>query len=90
MLNTIIHPGVKYDPEIILCVKLMEFCFTAMFPDFFQFDVGNWWGDLHKSLTDIGVAGIWNDMNEPAIRPFGDGGEKICFPLDATHGEVHH
>jgi len=27
-----------------------------------------WWGDLHLSLTEIGVAGIWNDMNEPAIN----------------------
>ena len=60
----------------------------AVFPDFLRSDVRNWWGDLHKSLTDIGVAGIWNDMNEPAIndRPFGDGGEHIWFPLDAPQG----
>jgi alpha-glucosidase len=70
----------------------------AVFPDFLRDDVSQWWGDLHKSLTDMGVAGIWNDMNEPAIdnRPFGDGGEKIWFPLDApqgtntTHAEVHN
>lgn len=75
----------------------------AVFPDFLRPDVSQWWGDLHKSLTDIGIAGIWNDMNEPAIdnRPFGDGGEKIWFPLDApqgdkkfkidaTHTEVHN
>jgi len=32
--------------------------------------VREWWGDLHLSL--IGVAGIWNDMNEPALNdPFG-------------------
>ncbi|OUL33472.1 alpha-glucosidase [Nostoc sp. T09] len=62
----------------------------AVFPDFLRSDVSQWWGDLHKSLTDIGVAGIWNDMNEPAIdnRPFGDGGEKIWFPLDAPQGEA--
>jgi len=23
-------------------------------------------GDLHRAYTDHGVAGIWNDMNEPA------------------------
>ncbi|WP_414566748.1 MULTISPECIES: glycoside hydrolase family 31 protein [unclassified Anabaena] len=70
----------------------------AVFPDFLRDDVSQWWGDLHKSLTDMGVAGIWNDMNEPAIdnRPFGDGGEKIWFPLDApqgkntNHAEVHN
>ncbi|MBG1271521.1 glycoside hydrolase family 31 protein [Nostoc sp. WHI] len=60
----------------------------AVFPDFLRPDVCNWWANLHKSLTDIGVAGIWNDMNEPAIdsRPFGDDGEKIWFPLDAPQG----
>ncbi|XWK89952.1 MAG: glycoside hydrolase family 31 protein [Phormidium sp.] len=73
----------------------------AVFPDFLNPHVQNWWGDLQKSLTDIGVAGIWNDMNEPALddRPFGDPGNKIWFPLDApqgpkdertTHAEAHN
>ena len=73
----------------------------AVFPDFLRPDVRAWWGELHKSLTDSGVAGIWNDMNEPALddRPFGDPGNKIWFPLDspqgpaddrATHAEVHN
>ena len=62
----------------------------AVFPDFMRTDVRSWWGDLHLSLTDIGVAGIWNDMNEPAIsdRPFGDPGGKIWFPLDAPQGDI--
>lgn len=61
----------------------------SVFPDFLRSDVRQWWGDLHKTLTDIGIAGIWNDMNEPAIddRPFGDSGNKIWFPLDAPQGE---
>src|ERR1043166_9685810 len=25
-----------------------------------------WGGDLHRAYTDNGIAGIWNDMNEPA------------------------
>ncbi|NMG05483.1 glycoside hydrolase family 31 protein [Brasilonema sp. UFV-L1] len=60
----------------------------SVFPDFLRSDVRQWWGDLQKSLTEIGIAGIWNDMNEPAIddRPFGDGGNKIWFPLDAPQG----
>ncbi len=62
----------------------------AVFPDFLRSDVRQWWGELHKSLTEIGIAGIWNDMNEPAIsdRPFGDEGNKIWFPLDAPQGEA--
>jgi len=40
-------------------------------------------GDLHLSLTEIGVAGIWNDMNEPALNDrLGDAGERFGF-LDA-------
>ena len=63
----------------------------AVFPDFLRPDVRQWWGDLHKSLTEIGVAGIWNDMNEPALddRPFGDPGNKIWFPLDAPQGPAN-
>jgi alpha-glucosidase len=62
----------------------------AVFPDFLRSDVRQWWGDLHKNLTEIGVAGIWNDMNEPTIddRPFGDPGNKIWFPLDAPQGSI--
>jgi alpha-glucosidase len=60
----------------------------SVFPDFLRSDVRQWWGDLHQTLTEIGVAGVWNDMNEPTISstPFGDPGEKIWFPLDAPQG----
>ncbi len=61
----------------------------SVFPDFLRSDVRKWWIDLHKNLIDQGVAGIWNDMNEPALddRPFGDSGNKIYFPLDAPQGD---
>ena len=26
-----------------------------------------WWGRLHKTFLEQGVAGFWNDMNEPAV-----------------------
>lgn len=39
----------------------------SVFPDFTRKEVREWWGDLHHSLLDIGVKGIWNDMNEPAV-----------------------
>ncbi len=38
----------------------------SVFPDFLRSKVRKWWGELHKSLLDKGVEGIWNDMNEPA------------------------
>jgi alpha-glucosidase len=36
------------------------------FPDFFRADVREWWGKSFTALTDPGVEGFWNDMNEPA------------------------
>jgi len=38
----------------------------SVLPDFNREDVRSWWGEQHRPLLDIGVAGIWNDMNEPA------------------------
>ncbi|MCT8137875.1 DUF4968 domain-containing protein [Anaerobacillus sp. CMMVII] len=40
---------------------------NSAFPDFTNSKVRNWWGQKHKFYTDLGIAGIWNDMNEPAI-----------------------
>ncbi|WP_217586520.1 glycoside hydrolase family 31 protein [Lentibacillus saliphilus] len=39
----------------------------SAFPDFTDEKVRSWWGDQHAFYTDIGVEGIWNDMNEPAV-----------------------
>ena len=36
------------------------------YPDFGKKAVRDWWANNHKVLTDLGVGGIWNDMNEPA------------------------
>ncbi len=38
------------------------------FPDFTKKEVRDWWSKLFKELIeDIGVKGVWNDMNEPAV-----------------------
>jgi alpha-glucosidase len=37
------------------------------FPDYTDPEVRAWWGGLYESLLADGVAGFWNDMNEPAI-----------------------
>ena len=39
----------------------------AVFPDFTQKASRDWWGTLYKDFVSKGVAGFWNDMNEPAI-----------------------
>ncbi len=51
----------------------------CQFPDFTNPEVREWWGGLYKELVDFGVAGVWNDMNEPAV--FGSG----TFPDDVRH-----
>ncbi len=38
----------------------------AVFPDFGREEVRRWWAGKEKYLTDLGFAGTWNDMNEPA------------------------
>jgi len=38
----------------------------SVFVDYTLDPAARWWGDLHRAYTDNGVAGIWNDMNEPS------------------------
>jgi alpha-glucosidase len=39
----------------------------AVFPDFTQKSSRDWWGTLYADFVKKGIAGFWNDMNEPAI-----------------------
>src|SRR5215212_10103977 len=38
----------------------------SVFVDYTMPEARRWWGDLHRVYTDNGIAGIWNDMNEPS------------------------
>lgn len=52
------------------------------FPDFTRQEVREWWSDLFKELIeDIGVKGVWCDMNEPAIMDV----PGKTFPNDVRH-----
>ncbi|MCR4989651.1 MAG: alpha-glucosidase [Lachnospiraceae bacterium] len=48
------------------------------FPDFLKEDTRRWFGDKYKVLTDMGIDGFWNDMNEPAIF-YSEKRLKECF-----------
>lgn len=37
------------------------------FPDVLNPEARRWFGDHYKYLTDQGIEGFWNDMNEPAV-----------------------
>ena len=64
----------------------------SVFPDYSSPATRDWWADLTPNVTDVGVKGIWIDMNEPTTFT----GE---FPLDTrydgegiptTHREVRN
>ncbi|UQD51381.1 alpha-glucosidase [Bacillus methanolicus] len=40
---------------------------NSAFPDFTSSKVRKWWGEKHRFYSDLGIEGIWNDMNEPAV-----------------------
>ena len=38
---------------------------ASVFPDFSKPAARDWWAGLVKVLTDVGIRGVWIDMNEP-------------------------
>jgi alpha-glucosidase len=73
----------------------------SVFPDFTQKQTREWWGSLyHDFYKKTGIAGFWNDMNEPSVfntvsktMP-----ENVVHRIDepgfrdrkATHAEIHN
>jgi alpha-glucosidase len=53
----------------------------SVFPDFTLACARRWWGTLYNDFVSMGVAGFWNDMNEPSVF---DGPGKT-MPLDVQH-----
>jgi alpha-glucosidase len=72
----------------------------SVFPDFTRSDARAWWGTLYRDFVAAGIAGFWNDMNEPSVfktptntMPL-DTQHRIAEPgfgpRTATHGEIHN
>lgn len=58
------------------------------FPDFLNEEAGLWFGMKYKTLTDLGIEGFWNDMNEPAIFYSEKGIERFYEKLsEITNGD---
>lgn len=72
----------------------------SVFPDFTQKASREWWGTLYADFVSKGIAGFWNDMNEPAIfevpsKTMPDDtqhriDEPGFTPRVATHLEIHN
>jgi alpha-glucosidase len=57
---------------------------NTAFPDFVTEDGRTWWGELNAAHVLSGLAGIWNDMNEPAT------GNIEARPMRFGRGEYSH
>jgi alpha-glucosidase len=68
----------------------------SAFPDFTSAEVRKWWGQQFSRLLDSGIAGVWNDMNEPIafnFRGANDLPESIRHSFEgigASHLEMHN
>lgn len=62
---------------------------ASAFADFSRADVRAWWGERHRALLDAGLAGIWDDMNEPGLTEMFAPGSGTphgsTMALDAIH-----
>ncbi len=72
----------------------------SVFPDFTRAQTRKWWGSLYKDFSHQGVAGFWNDMNEPSVfsSPTKTMPEDVVHRIHepgfnkrtATHAEIHN
>ena len=65
----------------------------SVLPDFSRASVRDWWGAQHQALVDVGVRGVWNDMNEPASFGGQTISDVVQFQGDGhsgTHLEYHN
>jgi alpha-glucosidase len=57
----------------------------SVFPEFTLKSARDWWGTVYTQFASDGVAGFWNDMNEPSI-PF----DPELFPERTFHDDTPH
>ena len=111
---TIVDPGVKYEPGYWVFDQGLERTSSARpraatstsarcgratrpSPTSSTDEARAWWGKLNAARAS-GLAGIWNDMNEPAtgiileddaVRPRGVPARSLPQPVRPAHGDGH-
>ena len=99
---TIIDPGVKKEdyPVYLRGKQIGAYVTTrreeelagevwpgeVVWPDFSRAEIRDWWASEHGPLLEAGIAGIWNDMNEPSAASF----PGRTLPEGARHGAHWH
>jgi alpha-glucosidase len=69
---------------------------SSHFPDFTHPGTRRWWAAQFESFAKIGIAGIWNDMNEPVLfnlgadRQMPDAVRHDFEGAGASHVEAHN
>ena len=67
----------------------------AAFPDFTDDHARDWWAKQIAAFASVGLAGIWNDMNEPAVFNVASGTmpDDVIFHRNGkaiSHAEAHN
>lgn len=52
----------------------------CVFPDFTNPRTAEWWSGLNSEFVKLGIDGIWNDMNEPAVF-----NSEMTLPKSSVH-----
>jgi alpha-glucosidase len=63
---------------------------NTAFPDFVTEEAREWWGELNAAHVQSGLAGIWNDMNEPATGAIPPGAMRFGngrYPHERYHNQ---
>lgn len=99
---TIQDPGIKVDPGWDVYDSgqphFLDYVGKAWpgdskWPDFSSEGARAWWGQQIGKTLDVGVAGIWLDVNEPTTFPEGGGGTTIPDEVAGAGGtmaELHN
>ncbi len=62
---------------------------ATAFPDFAKPETRQWWGELNGAHVRSGLAGIWNDMNEPATGAIDAGAMRFAGGR-SSHARYHN
>ena len=63
---------------------------NTAFPDFVTEEARAWWGELNAAHVQSGLAGIWNDMNEPATGEHPAAARCASTAARASHERFHN